>query len=387
MKNAVSKRLLDLRARFEEVTDRAIAPHAERVDREYLYPKHSLRALGDAGLMGLHVPQRLGGHELGLTALVMGAETIGKVCPSSAMCYAMHCVGSAVIAAKPTKFQEENYLRPIAEGRHVTTLSLSEPGTGVHFYLPATSLIRDGEYFIVSGTKQFVTNGGHADSYVVSTLASDGNAETGEFSCILLDRDLDGIEWLGEWRGFGMHGNSSRGLKLDDVRLPLSNLLGAEGDQVWYAFEIVAPYFLMAMAGTYLGIAQAALDYTLHHLRTRLHEHSGETLAHVPIIQHKVTELWTEVEKTRLLIYHAAELGDLGDSEALVSILTSKSAVADTVVRVVNEAMTLCGGIAYRENDVLPRMLRDARASHVMSPTTDILKTWAGRTLLGVPLL
>jgi alkylation response protein AidB-like acyl-CoA dehydrogenase len=172
-----------------------------------------------------------------------------------------------------------------------------------------------------------------------------------------------------------MHGNSSRGLKLNDVKLPLENLLGEEGDQVWYAFEVVAPYFLMAMAGTYLGVAQAALDYTLHHLRSRVHEHSGETLAQIPVIQHKVAELWTAVEKTRLLIYHAAELGDFGDAHALVSVW------------VVNEAMTLCGGIAYREDGVLARMLRDSRASHVMSPTTDVLKTWAGRALLGLPLL
>jgi alkylation response protein AidB-like acyl-CoA dehydrogenase len=184
-----------------------------------------------------------------------------------------------------------------------------------------------------------------------------------------------------------MHGNSSRGLKLNDVKLPAENLLGEEGDQTWYAFEVVAPYFLIAMAGTYLGIAQGALDYTLHHLRTRVHEHSGEALAQISVIQHKVADLWTAVQKTRLLISHAAELGDVGDSQALVSLLTSKSDVADTVVWVVNEAMTLCGGIAYRENDLLPRMLRDARASHVMSPTTDILKTWAGRALLGVPLL
>lgn len=387
MNHFFSEKLLELRSTAEEVSRQAIAPLASEVDRDSLWPRHSFRALAEAGLMGLHVPRRLGGQEQGLLALALITEAVGKVCPSSAMCYGMHCVGTAVVAAKPTRRQEEHYLRAIAAGDHVTTLSLSEPGTGVHFYLPETRLIRrDGE-FVVEGVKQFVTSGGHADSYVITTLASADGAEAGEFSCVLMDGDSAGVEWLEPWRGFGMRGNSSRGLRLNGVRVPAENLLGEEGDQTWYVFEVIAPYFLIAMAGTYLGIAQAALDYTLHHMRTRVYQHSGETLAQVPVLQHKLAEMWAAVEKTRLLVYRAAQLGDLGDPEALVAILACKADVADTSVWVVNEAMTLCGGVAYRENDQLTRMLRDARASHVMSPTTDVLKTWAGRALLGLPLL
>lgn len=387
MNHFLSAKLQKLRSDAEEVSRREIAPRAAEVDRDGLWPRHSLRALAAAGLLGLHVPQQLGGQGQGLLALALITEAVGKACASSAMCYGMHCVGTAVIAAKPTRRQEERYLRPIAAGEHVTTISLSEPGTGVHFYLPTTRLAREGGALVVEGLKQFVTSGGHADSYVVSTLASTSEAESGEFSCVLVDRDAAGVEWLEPWQGLGMRGNSSRGLRLGGVRVPAENLLGEEGDQTWYVFEVVAPYFLIAMAGTYLGIAQAALDYAVNHLRTRAHQHSGETLAQVPVLQHRLAELWAAVEKTRLLIYHAAQLGDLGDPRALVSILTSKADVADTSVWVANEAMTLCGGIAYRENDQLARMLRDARASHVMSPPTDVLKTWAGRALLGLPLL
>jgi alkylation response protein AidB-like acyl-CoA dehydrogenase len=244
-----------------------------------------------------------------------------------------------------------------------------------------------GEEFRINGTKQFVTNGGHADSYVVSTTASTPNAEAGEFSCVIVDGESPGLTWLEPWRGLGMHGNSSRGLRLEDARVPVTNLLGEEGDEIWYVFEVVAPYFLMAMAATYLGVAQAALDATLQHLRSREYSHSGERLADVPITQHKVAEMWMAIEKTRHLIYNAARLGDLGDPQALISILSAKADAGDTAVWATNEAMTLCGGIAYRENSQLARLLRDARASHVMSPTTDILKQWTGRTLLGLPLL
>jgi alkylation response protein AidB-like acyl-CoA dehydrogenase len=299
----------------------------------------------------------------------------------------MHCVGSAVIAAKATPYHEECYLHPIARGEHITTLSLSETGTGVHFFLPQTALRRESEEFVVNGTKQFVTNGSHAHSYVVSAQAVEENADTGEFSCLVLDHSTPGLRWLDPWHGMGMRGNSSRGLELREVRVPRRNLLGGEGDQIWYAFEVVAPYFLMAMAGTYLGVAQAALNLTLEHLRGRQYEFSGERLADVPLLQHRVAEMWTAVEKTRMLIYNAARMGDLGDEQALVHLLACKADAADTAVAVTSEAMTLGGGMAYRENSLLARLLRDARASHVMSPTTDLLKQWQGRALLGLPLV
>lgn len=369
----------------EDIARESIAPRAEEVDRDRVWPRHSFDALARAGLLGLHVPEELGGHGQGLLALAAVTDVLGQVCSSSAICYGMHCVGSAVIAAKPSEYQREKYLRAIARGEHITTLSLSEPGTGVHFYLPQTSMERDGDSFVLRGAKHFVTNGTHADSYVVSTSAS--AASHGEFSALLIDAHTPGVEWVGEWDGMGMRGNSSVMMKFNDARVPHENLLGEEDDQIWYVFEVVAPYFLTAMAGTYLGIAQAAVDFTLNHLRTRIHAHSGESLANAEVLQHRVGVLWSRVEAARQLLYHAARLGDAGDPSALPAILSCKAQVSDDAVWVVNEAMTVCGGIAYRENGVLPRLLRDVRASHVMAPTTDLLRIWTGRALLGKPLL
>ena len=371
---------------MEEVAARDIAPLAEAVDRDATWPEHSLRALLKAGLGGLQAPRNLGGQGQGLFALGIATEVIGRSGPSSALCFGMHCVGTAVIAAKATSDHQSRYLRPIAEGRHITTLALSEGGAGVHLYLSGTRLWLEGSQYRVEGTKQFVTNGGHADSYVVSTQAS-SPSDGGDFSLLIVDKDAPGLTWQAPWRGLGMRGNASRGLELRSARVPRGNLLGEEGDQVWYVFEVVAPYFLMAMAGTYLGIAGAAVQAVGEHLRTRRYEHSGESLRHVQLLQHRYAELWMDVEKTRALIYAAGRLGDLGDPSALPYILSCKAQAGETAVRVTNEAMTLAGGTAYRDNSLLARLLRDARASHVMSPTTDMLKTWTGRALLGLPIL
>lgn len=385
--NLNSSGLAVLRQAAADVIARDIAPMAERVDKECLWPEHSMRALADAGLLGLQVPEDCGGHGQGLMGLSLITEAIAAACPSSALCFGMHCVGTAVIAAKATEFQQEQYLRPIAEGKHITTLALSETGSGAHFYLPSTQLRRAGDDFELQGTKRFVTNGGHADSYVISAVSSANEYDLGDFSCLIVDGETPGLEWLEVWQGLGMRGNSSRGLKLDGSLVPGANLLGGVGDQVWYVFEVVAPYFLMAMAGTYLGVAQAAVDATREHLVTRRYSHSGDTLAEQDMVQAKLADMWIAVEKTRALIQLSARQGDLGGPDALPLLLASKVAAAETAVSVTNEAMTMCGGMAYAENSRLAQMLRDARAAHVMSPTTDLLKVWTGRSLLGLPIL
>ncbi len=378
---------LRIREEFEAVAERDIRPFAAATDEAARWPEHAFSALKKAGLMGLHVPTADGGRGEGLMSLALAMEAIGKTCASSAICFGMHCVGTAVIAAKATAYQKNNYLRPIAAGEHVTTLSVSETGTGAHFYLPETKLSRHGDRLRANGTKVFVTNAGHADSYVVSTQASNPDSESGSFTCLIVDRDRPGMEWLDGWSGLGMRGNTARGLKLNDVEVPGANLLGEEGDQIWYIFEVVAPYFLIAMAGTYLGVAEAALDLTIKHLKKRRHSISGESLADNPLIQSQLAEMWTRVERTRRWIYHAAQSGDQASANAIPLIFGAKVEAAETVVAVTNDALTLGGGIAYRDNSELARLPRDARASHVMSPTTSLLKLWTGRALLGRPLL
>lgn len=379
--------LSELVAVAREITDTVIAGTAGEDDESGRWPRDAMHALGEAGLLGLNVPSSLGGRGAGLAAIVAITEVIARENPSAALCFAMHCVGTAVIAAKATDDQRERYLKPIARGEHITTLALSEPGTGSHLYVPQAALTEYGEKLEVRGVKSFITNGGEADSYVVSTVGVGRDAVAGTFSCILVDGDAEGLEWEEEWRGFGMRGNSSRTARLDGVRVPRANLLGEQGDQLWYIFEVVAPYFLVAIAGTYSGIASAAVEIAQQHVTTRRHTNSGEVLGANPIVAHRLGEMWLEQERTRQYVYSAARRGNDGDDRALIAILGSKAVASDAAVRLTNDAMTLCGGTAYEENSRLTRLLRDARAGDVMAPTSDMLKVWMGRALVDLPLL
>lgn len=371
-----------------DIATTVTAATAAEDDREARWPEATLRALADARVTALQAPAAVGGHGEGMAGLVAISEVLAQESASAALCFAMHCVGTAVLAAKATDAQRDRYLVPIARGEHLTTLALSEPASGAFFFYPETALEPTQGGFRVTGTKSFVTNGTHADSYVVSTTAVTGEMEAdGAFSCVVVDHDRPGLDWLDAWHGFGMRANDSRTLRLAGVEIPHDALLGAQGDQLWYVFEVIAPYFLMAMAGTYLGLAQAAFDEARLRTGTRRYGYSGELLGQAPVVAHRLGELWARLEATRQLIYSAAEKGDAGTPDALPAIFACKAMAGDTAVYLANEAMTLCGGSAYRENSRLARILRDARASHVMAPTTDILKTWVGRTLLNLPLL
>mgnify|MGYP001197118653 CR=1 FL=1 len=385
--HAESERLRKLRASAERIAAQVAAPRAEEVDRRAQWPSHTFEALAQEGLLGLNVPASLGGHGQGLTGLLLVTEAIARACSSSGLSYGMHNVATAVMAARATRYQEEHFLEPIARGEHVTALAIAEAGTGSHLYLTETAIERQDGHFLVRGQKQFVTSGGHADSYVATTLTTTGHAAPGQFNMLVVEKGTPGVEWGDEWNGLGMRGNAARAMKLQGARVDVRNLLGEEGDQNWYMFEIVVPYFILAMAATYLGVAQAALDDAITHVRTRRFGHSGELLSGSHVIQQKVAALWAKVEKGRRLVYHAASLGDRGDEQALPTILTAKAEIDDLVVHVTNEAMTLGGGQAYRDNARLARLLRDARAGQVMSPTTDLLRLWAGRVLLGLPIL
>lgn len=377
-------RLRDVAA---QIAQDVLAPGAGAIDEEARWPAENMAALGKSGLLGLHMPRRLGGEEQGLLALCVVAEELGRACSSTAMCFAMHSVAAKVLAAKATPEQEERFLRPIAEGRHVTSLALSEPGTGAHFFLPQATFKPTTDGYELNGEKSFVTSGGHADSYVFSAVGEGSELDPGSFTCLAVENDANGLSWREAWRGYGMRGNSSRAVALNSVIVPRANLLGSTGDQVWYVFEVVAPYFLVAMAGVYLGIAHAALDAAIEHLKARHHVHTGAALSDVPMLWGEVAEAWTEVQSTRQLIRHAARLFDAGAPDAPLSLFAAKARVAKTVNSVTEAAMVLMGGRAYADNSTVARLHRDARAANVMSPTTHLLQTWLGRSLLGMPLL
>ncbi len=379
--------LSDILEVTKSVVSDIIEKEAQTIDEKAIWPKNGIRALQKAGLGGLVIPAEYGGLGHGIYSMVRVCEEIGKSCPSTSISFGMHLTASGVLSAKATTYHVEEFLKPIAKGTHLTTLALSEPGTGAEFYFPQCELkSKSSDTFTINGTKSFVTNGGYADSYVVSTQSTASN-QVGQFNMLAVTQDTKGLEWGPKWEGFGMRGNQSRTVELKNITVPAKNLLGSEGDQVWYVFHVVAPYFLAGMAGGYLGLATRAYEIVKDHFKERTFKHSEVNLARRLIPQERLAEMWGKIESTRQFIYWAAKEYDSAGPLALPSIIMTKVKAAECAVEITNEALTRTGGIAYRDNSILCRLLRDARAAHIMAPTTDYLKVWAGRALLDLPVL
>jgi alkylation response protein AidB-like acyl-CoA dehydrogenase len=191
---------------------------------------------------------------------------------------------------------------------------------------------------------------------VVSTAPLNPEREPGQLSCLLVGKEAAGIGWGERWAGWGLRGNSSIELTLDGVVVPARDRLGAEGDHIWYVFNVAVLYILTAMAGTYLGLTASALEEARRHLLSRRHSHSGGALANNPVLQHRFGQLWAQVERTRSLLYRAAAMGDGAHPDALPVMFSAKAEVAECADRVVAEVMTLLGGVAYRNGAKAQRL-------------------------------
>jgi alkylation response protein AidB-like acyl-CoA dehydrogenase len=364
-----------------EVTEAVIAPRAADVDSERRFPGEGLDALAKAGLAGLLVPQQFGGLGGSLSDLVRVLIEVGRGCGSTAMCYLMHCCGAAVIAAKATPQQGEAWLRPAASGEALATLAFSERGTGAHFYAPDLTIEQRNGTLSLNGRKSFITSGGQATLYPVLVKSPSGNG----LDIFVLTRDMPGISFEGAWQGVGMAGNSSIAGSFQDVAVPEANRLGAAGDGLGLVFEVVGPTFLLGLAGVSVGIAQAALDASIEHAKTRTYS-SGQSLAEIPAIQNYVAGMAIQTESARRLLLAAAAAADAGEATALALIFEAKIGATEAAQAVTQTAMQVGGGQAYSRSLSVERHWRDARAGSVMAPTNDVLMTWLGKALTGLPL-
>ncbi|MGN6189767.1 MAG: acyl-CoA dehydrogenase family protein [Conexibacter sp.] len=359
----------------------AIAARAAAVDRGRAFPRDSLRALGEAGLLGLAVPREHGGAGGGLRALAEACEGVGGACASTGMTFLMHVVTSATIAGGEGERAEE-LLGALASGEALGTLAFSERGTGAHFYAPELRAQRSGDSRVrISGRKSFVTSGGEADVYLVLVQSEDGAGA----DCFAVERDAPGVAFEGTWDGVGMAGNSSIAMTLDGVEVGEADRIGAPGAGGELVFGVVAPWFLVGLAAVNVGIAAAAQQAATAHAAERSYA-DGSTLAEVQAIQHQLAGMDLAVRQARLLVRDAAALGDAGDPGALVPIMEAKVAATEAARDVTQTALEVCGGQGYTPALPIERHLRDARAGAVMAPTNGVLRGWIGKALAGLPV-
>ena len=367
-----------------------IAADAGAVDVEARFPRTAIDELARAGLLGLGLPQSLGGAGGGPVEFVRVAESIAGACASTGMVYVMHVVGAQTLLAGASDHSEAGStkgaaLAAMAAGRHLTTLAYSDRGSRGHFWAQVSHAVRAGDGVVVDADKTWATSAGHADSYVLAVGAPDtGDPLSTEL--YLVPSDAEGVTIPGHFDGLGMRGNASAPLQVRGLRLSPQQRLGGERSGFALMMTATLPWFTLGSAACSVGIAAAALDAAIAHAgRSRL-DHEGASLAQVPAVRARLAYARVRLRESRALVHEVAAAVAADDPSAQEGVLAVKASAAEMAIEVSDLAMRVGGGAAYSKHGPLERHLRDARAAAVMAPTTELLHDFLGKAITGQEL-
>jgi len=370
----------------KQIADRILTPAARENDRDARFASDAVAALGSAGLLGIMLPTEVGGSALGPRTFAAVIATLAEADGSAAMVYLMHLSATATIAAARPGAKVEQTLKEIAAGRHLTTLAFSEAGSRSHFWAPVSRAKRNGANLHLTAKKSWVTSAGHAQSYVVSALAPEGKGPT-DSTLYLFAGGTRGLSVAGPWDGFGMRANASAPMILEDCEVEPGLQLTDDGAGFKAMLEVVLPLFNLGTSAVALGLCRAAVAATAAHLKSARFEHLGQTLGEsLPTLRAQLATMQIETDGL------AARVDDLVDhlerprDTTMLRVLESKASAGDTAISVTSTVMRVCGGAAFSKHLCIERLFRDAQAGAVMAPTSDVLREFIGKAILGIPL-
>jgi len=360
-----------------------IGPYAVQVDRDGAFPEHAVAALAKAGFLGLTIPAAQGGRGQSLRTGAAVLDVIAQRCSSTAMVYLMHLCGIACYLAAADKTDTD--LRAAAQGRHLSTLAFSETGSRSHFCAPVSRAITRNGHELLNAHKSFVTSAGHADGYVVSTLAPAATQPL-ESTLYLVRRGDQGVTVSGAWHGVGMRGNASAPMTLENVEVGGDRALSAPGKGLDMMLGVALPVFQVGSAAVAVGIAEAAVQATIRHLTHARLEDTNATLSPLPTLRARVAQMRVETARARAHLNAVLDSLERPGPETQLLVLEVKAAATEAAVSVTETAMRTGGGAAFGGAHGIERLFRDARAPVIMAPTTDQAYDFIGRALCGLEL-
>ena len=373
-------------SKAKEIAERILAPAARQNDKDARFSSEAVAALGPAGLLGIMLPTEVGGSALGPRTFAAVIATLAETDASAAMVYLMHICATATMAAARPGAKVAQTLKDIAAGHHLTTLAFSEAGSRSHFWAPVSRAKRNGAKLVITAKKSWVTSAGHAQSYVVSALSTDGTGPT-DSTLYVLAATTPGLSVAGPWDGLGMRANASAPMILEDCEVEPALQLTDDGAGFKAMLEIVLPLFNLGTSAVALGLCRAAVAGTAAHLKSARFEHLGQTLGEsLPTLRAQLASVQIDTDGL------AARIDDLVDhlerprDTTMLRVLESKASAGDVAIAVTSAAMRVCGGAAFSKHMAIERLFRDAHAGAVMAPTGDVLREFIGKAILGIPL-
>jgi alkylation response protein AidB-like acyl-CoA dehydrogenase len=336
-----------------------------------------MRLLSQQGLMGLYIPEAYGGAGLGALAFCLAVEEIAWACASTAVVYLVQYAAGYPLVSHGTEEQKRRYLPRLASGEITTALSISEPGAGSDAASMATTAVRQGDRYVLNGTKMWVTNGSHASVLTLFATVDRGRGHKG-VTAFLVEPTFPGFAYGKLERKMGIRGSPTVALHLSDCEVPVGNRLGDEGQGFRVALGAL-DRSRPAVGAQAVGIAQAALDASVAYARER--QQFGQPIAAFQGVQFMLADMAMQVHASRLMVYHAAGLVDRGGTTTSLESSMAKCFASDAAMKVAIDAVQIHGGYGYTREYPVERFMRDAKITQIYEGTNQIQRTVIAREL------
>ena len=362
-----------------DFAEKEIAPFVEEMEETDRFPRELIKRMGELGLMGIPIPEAYGGSEMDYTSYIIAIHELSKVSATVGVILSVHTsVGTLPILSFGTEEQKQKYVPKLATGEYLGAFALTEPSSGSDASSMKTRAVRDGDEYILNGSKIFITNGGEADTYVAFARTNPDEKGSKGVTAFIIERDMPGFSVGKKEKKMGLNGSNTVEIIFEDCRVPVENRLGEEGQ----GFKIAMANLesgRIGIAAQSLGIAEAALNYATAYAKER--EQFGKPIGQNQGLGFKLADMATDVEAAKLLTYRAADLKNHGtpcmQEVSMAKLFASKAAVKASI-----EAVQVYGGYGYTKDYPVERLFRDAKVCEIYEGTSEIQKIVISRNLL-----
>lgn len=378
MKFELSEEHLAVKAAARDFAQNVLKPGVIERDNEQRFPAEEIKQLGELGFMGMMVDPKYGGSGMDTLSYVLAMEEISKVDASTSVCMS---VNNSLVCWGLEKFgteeQKQKYLVPLAKGEKIGAFCLSEPEAGSDATSQRTTAIDKGDYYLMNGTKNWITNGSSASIYLV-IAQTDVEAGHKGINAFIIERGMDGFIVGAKEDKMGIRGSDTHTLLFNDVKVPKENRIGEDGFGFTFAMKVLSGGRI-GIASQALGIAAGAFELSTAYAKER--KAFGKTIGQHQAIAFKLADMATDIEAARLLVYRAALDKDNGrnydQSSAMAKLYASKVAMEHTV-----EAVQIHGGYGFVKEYHVERLMRDAKITQIYEGTSEVQKIVISRNIL-----
>ncbi|HSJ51927.1 MAG TPA: acyl-CoA dehydrogenase family protein [Actinomycetota bacterium] len=370
--------LEEFRALVRQIAEEKIAPRADEIDRTDEWPEDLFQVLVDNELTGVGYPEEYGGSGGGSLAFGVLVEELSRVAAGLALAPAVSKLGVIPLVLAGTEEQRKQMIEGIVRGEILMSYALTEPGAGSDAAALTTRYVRDGDGFVLNGTKRFITGAGVSHAYVVFGTRDPAEHAKG-ISAFLVMKDDPGVSFGRKEDKMGIRGSPTREVILLDARLPADRLIGEEGDGFRIALETL-DYSRPLIGAQALGIAQGAFDFAARYANER--QQFGKPITEFQGVSFMLADMAMQIEASRLLVYKALALCDAGDERMTYFSSVAKCFASDAAMRITTDAVQVLGGYGYVREYPVERLMRDAKITQIYEGTNQIQRVVIARELL-----